>query len=428
MIRRRLLPWLALPALLLLAGAVALRHADGSILLRTVTVAGGVPPTSAIAVDARTRRAFVLGGNDTVVMLDSRTGAVLGRIRASTAAIALAVDERTGRVFVVNSFMHAGGAGTVSVLDARSGHLLRTVAVRNVPYAVAVDERAGRVFVLNASAGSDIRGPVSILDAGSGRLLRTVFAGANGAPLIDPHTLAVDTRRGRLFVVTGGLLDNGPGNVLSVLDATTGQIIQSQAISPGGVAVDEQIGRAYLSESGVLEVLDSASGRALIKAQAGPDFGVPLVDARRGRLFLSTPTGITIRDSGSGAILHTVTLSRYSATPLAVDERTGRVLVAVIGAYDPSTYSPTGYGRVSVVDGRSGAVLYTVTVGPGPQAAAIDPATGHAFIVTSGGTAPIAARWAWLPPWLRRWLPFLPAPGPSTRVVPAGVSVIDTRR
>jgi DNA-binding beta-propeller fold protein YncE len=77
---------------------------------------------------------------------------------------ALAVDERLGRVFVAcldhdNVHGLGVGAGAVSVLDATSGALLTTVAVGRGPAAVAVDDSTQRVFVLNNE------GTVSVFDA-----------------------------------------------------------------------------------------------------------------------------------------------------------------------------------------------------------------------------------------------------------------------
>jgi DNA-binding beta-propeller fold protein YncE len=67
---------------------------------------------------------------------------------------ALAVDVHTRRVFVVNQGpLYRNGAGTawgygsVSMLDATTGTLLRTTRVGQNPRAVAIDERTGRVFV-----------------------------------------------------------------------------------------------------------------------------------------------------------------------------------------------------------------------------------------------------------------------------------------
>jgi hypothetical protein len=41
----------------------------------------------------------------------------------------------------------------VSVLDARSGTLLRTIGVGRHPISLAVDERTARLFVVNTNAG-----------------------------------------------------------------------------------------------------------------------------------------------------------------------------------------------------------------------------------------------------------------------------------
>lgn len=160
-----------------------------------------------MAVDARTNRAFVTNRtDDTVSMLDARSGAVLRTLPVGQGPLSLAVDTRTRRVFVVNET-----AGSVSVLDARTGRRYRTVpvgAIRPQPEAaanpvdLAVDERWGHVFVLNEGAidqrGRATPGTVSVLDATSGRVVRTIAVG------INPSALAVDEAAGRLVVVNTG--------------------------------------------------------------------------------------------------------------------------------------------------------------------------------------------------------------------------------
>jgi YVTN family beta-propeller protein len=108
---------------------------------------------------------------------------------------ALAVDVLTGRVFVTNV-----DSGSVSMLDARSGIVMRTVAVSAFPAAVTVDEHANRAFVVAwgpaDSSGRPIGpGGVSVLDARSGTLLRTISVG------MRPRAVAVDEQIGRAFVV-----------------------------------------------------------------------------------------------------------------------------------------------------------------------------------------------------------------------------------
>jgi YVTN family beta-propeller protein len=182
------------------AGIVSMLDTATGRLLRTVAMDGS--PTG-VAVDKRTGRAFVTNnGANTVSVLDARSGTVLHTVAVGAAPSSLAVDAHTGRVFVVNA-----GSGTISVLDARTGAVRRTVAVGAIrpqaagstnPLDVAVDERAGRVFVLNGSGfdrnGNPTNGSVSVLEAGSGRVLHRIVVG----PL--PLAVAVDPTTAHLFV------------------------------------------------------------------------------------------------------------------------------------------------------------------------------------------------------------------------------------
>ena len=92
------------------------------------------------------------------------------------------------------------GSGTVSVIDVRAGTLVRTVPVARNPIPLAIDEGAQRVFVATGTVfgrpgNFPPRGTLSVLDACSGSLLRTYPVGT------DPSAVAVDTQRGRVFVL-----------------------------------------------------------------------------------------------------------------------------------------------------------------------------------------------------------------------------------
>ncbi len=423
--RRRIRAGLALLAVLVVVAAAMLaRRTDTAGVLRTMVVG---PNPSGVVVDGRAARAFVLDGNGTMSVLDTRSGTLLRQVAVGRAS-ALALDARTERVFVVNAYiMYAGGNGTVSVFDAHTWRLLRTVPVGHLPYALAIDERAGRVFVLNVSSTINSGGPVSVLDATSGRLLRTMYAGPNGGPLIAPFTLTVDARHGRLLVITGGLINNEPGTALAVLNTHSGRLVRAPRIqpAPNGVAVDEETNRSFIAGYGVLDIVETTSGRVLRHVPVSQRFGA-LVDGRRGRLYMGSPTGVSILNAATGATLRAVALGQYPAVPMAVDEQTGHVVAAIMGPTDANDM-PTGYGHVDVLDGRTGAVLRAVTVGVGPRAVAIDARTGHAFITTSGGAISVPDTWGWIPSSLRRWIPFLPPPGSHLRTIPGSVSMLDVR-
>jgi YVTN family beta-propeller protein len=102
---------------------------------------------------------------------------------------ALAIATSTCQAFVRNL------DGSVNVLDLTRGTLLRTVQVSAQPGyvrlapAVAVDDRTQRVFVANSGDSTD-NGNVSVLDAASGAVVRTVSPGAH------PGSVAIDAQRG----------------------------------------------------------------------------------------------------------------------------------------------------------------------------------------------------------------------------------------
>ncbi len=138
-------------------------------------------------------------------------------------------------------------------------------------------------------------------------------------------------------------------------------------------------------------------------------------------------------DASSGAIIRTVDVG---LNPLmgAVDEQRGRVYVLSRGpltmqsdtAYT-SGYAPVGAGSVSVLDAASGQLLRTIPVGVDPHGLAVDERTGHVIVVVGGGTidVPNADPWAWAPDWLRQRLPFMARPAHHWRHVTPTVTVLD---
>jgi len=104
-------------------------------------------------------------GSGEVRMLDARDGAVLRTVPVGVVPTALAVDARHGLILVAawgskDSYVTSGTArvtvkaplvapSSVSVLDATSGAVRRTITLDTSPRAIAVDERTGRVFVVN---------------------------------------------------------------------------------------------------------------------------------------------------------------------------------------------------------------------------------------------------------------------------------------
>src|SRR5919201_1853783 len=395
--------------LLMTVGVLAgmlVRSASAGSMVRTIAV--GRNPV-AVAVDERTGHVFVakndLGlqdqlslalnccprGKGSVTVLDARSGAIQHTVRVGLLPLAIAVDERVGRAFVV-SYGSDSRTGRLSVLDTHSGTVVRTVTVGLLPQGVALDERTGRVFI--AGEDSSGLGDVSVFDVMSGRLVRSITVGQ------APGPIAVDQRTGRAFVI------NQNSDSVSVLDTHSGTLVHTTNL--GGalfdLAVDEQTGRVFVANGNNVQV----NGRLSV-----PDGSVSILDATSGRLVRSVTVGML-------------------PTAVAVDARSGRVFVENKGPVDGNLV-PLGNGTVTVLDAHSGAVLRTIGVGTYPTALAVDERAGRAFVVNASGTTMRTSQgWCeravqWLQPARLPWLP-RPATPPLIRSVTGSVSMLDASR
>ena len=370
--------WLGATLLLVvLAGLVAWRHAASAPVVRTVAVG----TFTGVAVDAQTGRAFVDNDDASgVTILASPGGRVLHTVATGADPDGVAVDVRRARVFVADHDQNALGSGArvmsgpaahsgyVAVLDARSGRVLSTIPVGADPDAVAVDQQSGAVFVITEDTS------VSILDVRHRTVVSTTVLSQ------DLRALAVDARTHRVFVV------NDLKGTVSVLDARSGANVRTVAVGPrpNAIAVDERRGRVYIVNNG--------------------DNSLSILDAHSGTPLQTVPVG-------------------QNPDAVAVDERKGRLYVASEVATDAAG-NPMGPGSVEVLDARSGQIVRTMAVGVAPSAIAVDERTGDAFVVNAGGPLFRPGAWAWVPPWVRRWLPFLPSRDAQTRTVPGSLSVV----
>ncbi len=381
--KRRAL-WLIGAGTLLVAGAAygTIWGSDGSALLDPLATAAVGHAPVAIALDVRTSRAFVVNYLDTTIsVLDTGRGQVVRTLGLNPRGrgerlAAIAVDTRIDRAYAASWGFAVGSTtsafvSTITILDARRAFVVKAVSLPGRVRDVAVDERGGRVFVLT-DGNAATHGAVSALDAASGSLLYTVPVGAS------PVALAIDRRTGRLLVANQGL--PGPGSFMaagtvSVLDARSGRLMRGAPVGPRpmGIVVDERTGRAFISNNfgGSISVIDTRVGRLLATRAVGPAPDAMAVDQQAGHLFVADVAANTVSmlDARTDAVLRTV---RVGIRPLvvAVDARAHRVLVA----NDVS-------GTVSVLDSVTGVALRTIKVGLDPEDAAVDERAGRAFIL-----------------------------------------------
>ncbi len=262
--------------------------------------------TVQVAVASGAGRIFVVGrGNGILDVLDAVSGQRLRSVPVPVVdepptppTAVLAVDERAGHVFVAGGG-DAAGRGLVSILDARSGAPLRTIRVGTYARAVAVDPRTGHVFVLDDHAAM-----LSTLDTSSGAVLRTVGVPRGTGQPGQFGQLVADATAGHVYV------DGGGTNRVAMIDAATGALVRTVAL-PGHDdqervfyvnAIDKRTGRVFVLSEGAptraadasppyyLDVLDAHSGVILRIITLGAASNFPstpyALDARHGRALV----------------------------------------------------------------------------------------------------------------------------------------------
>lgn len=375
--RGALLVFLALVGSLALARVLA--RPDASPVLAMTPLHLDTKGEVDVAVDSRQGRIFIVNAG-IVQVFDTRTGARVYTARSGTAYLAgmggpaPAVDERAGRVFVPNLV-----DDTISVLDARSGRVVRVLYVGHRPDAIAVDDHTQRLLVASTADWT-----LTVLDVHTGRPLRTRILAVGDRP----GQLAVDTRSGHAFVAgyggqvvtlsarTGtplrsvapdhfhlimGLAVNGPAGrvlglveaqpVIVLLNAGTGALVRAVTLgqNPDAIAVDAGTGRAFVSDAGAeaVYVLGTKRGRIrrVVRVGASP---LLAVDMRTHRVIVASAEGVRVLDARSGDVLRMRPLA-LDALALAVDERTGHVFAVTGGGTvcprDPWAWMPAAIRR-----------------------------------------------------------------------------------
>lgn len=452
---------LAVVLLALAAGGLAATaHGTPGSIVATITL-GGTYPSEPI-VDGRTGHAFVNTGafgqsasSEVIRMLDLRSGRVVRTLPMPwTSGFDFGgIDERAGRLYVVVGLVPA--ATDIVLFDTTTGARVATTHLDDYGASLSVDAVAGRVYAVGYvspsctdNACTDYDGTVSTLDARTGRLLRTVHL----AP-VEPGLVTVAPRAQR--VILESALNTGR-LALSFYDLRTGRRLQ-QVPLPAGLSgyafldsLDDATGLLYLSLSGVglrwtssgslgpppryaLGVLDTRTGRLLVRPLPAAlnamtvalQPGAPYV-----ALTAAGPTGpgqVELRDRRTLALLHDVAIAP-GAFEAAIDGRRGRVYV-LSRTLDPTT-GLIGPGTVSVVDAASGRVVRTLAVGLDAASLTLDAPMGRLLILYDPSSLPLAVPdpWNWIPPQLRRRLPFITQAAPRPRRTPARLTIVDTGR
>lgn len=355
-------------------------------------------------VDARTGRVFILTSHG-ITVLDAQGRATL----LHTAGVQgftprpLAVESATGRLYV--SLLRPGQSDGLGELNPLTGHLEHVIVALSAPgtpytggspIAVAADAETGRLFVVLAGIHQPATEfhytdaiAVSMIDQKSGRVLRTLYLGRS------PATLAVDERTHHVFLSTV--------HTVAMLDGRTGAVLHTFRPSPSSqdahlslvTPLSTRLGRVFVTNEvsgddptttrNTVSVLDTRTGRGVATLPGGLGYGGVAVDETRGRAYLADGDRVAVLDARTGQVLRRIGAGGGTPSALAVDARTGHLLVASRGPVDAGGI-PRGKGHLSIISPDSGAVLQTYTTGYAPGDIVLLPGTGHVFIINAGAT------------------------------------------
>jgi len=264
--------------------------------------------------DAPNHRVFVAHGSE-VTVVDAGSLKVVGHVGGLSGAHGIALVPGG------HGYADSGRSATVSVFDQKDFRVLASLKADIDAYAVIYDPASRHVFVMNDDAGN-----ITVIDPARDKVIDTISVGpglesseADGQghlfiahseahqvlridtrrnvadrrwPVADcgePHGLALDTARQRVFVSCpeGGLL---------VLDSQNGRRVAALPIGIGGDSLlfDAARRRIYSANAvGTLSVIeemapDSFVARPDLPTEPGARTGA--LDPATGRLFLVTAT------------------------------------------------------------------------------------------------------------------------------------------
>jgi YVTN family beta-propeller protein len=213
------------------------------------------------------------GGNDTVVVFDLRTLAVISKVQAVAEPDCIIYEPSSKRVFVFNGHGHA-----MTVINPANLNVLATVPMGGTPESAVADGR-GTIYDNNFDTNE-------VLAINSHTL--AVKTRWPVAPAGSPTAMAMDREHRRLFVA------GRDPQFLVVINADSGRVIQSFPISSGvdSAVFDPDTGLLFAStRDGLIHVFhedspDSFSVLEPVKTQYGAK--TMALDPKTHNLYLTT--------------------------------------------------------------------------------------------------------------------------------------------
>jgi YVTN family beta-propeller protein len=272
--------------------------------------------------------------------------------------VGVAVDVHD-RVFVTNS-----GARTVSVIDSRTNTVSTTISVGLRPEGVATDPQVG---VCVANGGNST---MTVINK-SNVVIGTVGVEGPLLPSLDMTGVAVDHQLGRAYVANRGSRRVWTIRISGALPPFAHDFVEVP--DPLDVAVDPMSHRVYVTQPGLhtVSVIDPANGEVIRVIPVAERPAGIAVDAPRHRAYVagSGSATVSVIDTATGGVTGT-------------DVAAGPVDVAVDSR--GNAYVTQSDGTVTVIDAVSHGVSATIPVGSRPRGLAFEPHSDRVYVANSG--------------------------------------------
>jgi YVTN family beta-propeller protein len=285
--------------------------------------------------------------HDALIMLPSSRDPL--RIKVGERPNAVAVNQKTGRIYVVNA-----AGRSVSILDTHTDQVIATVPTAARPYAIAVDEIGNKVYVSNTFSSM-----LTIIDGESGH--------ANNLKAGSADAILVDSDRKKVYLL------GYESDTVTQLDPATGAMekLSAGAMHLWGMA---RAGKTlYIShvQDAAIAAIDLATG----SARSLPAGAMPCAIAvsKSGQIYVANYADGTVTIINDG-VSSTLTVAAHPQA-LTLDEDAGLLYVA----------SPQ-QDAVTLIDTRTRRILQRYQDPDHPYGVAFSPVTHQAYAVNQGNT------------------------------------------
>jgi len=304
----------------------------------THTVALGAPDRwDYVVFDPSSKRVFVAHG-DEVTVVDGRNGDVVGHIKGFPGGThGIAIVGSVGR-----GYTDDGEKGEAAAFDLSTLKVGKRIQAAEDADAVAFDQVSGHVFVINGD-----RGTITVIDPKEDKAVATITGGGK-------LEYAVPDGSGHLYVNGAGKKE-----ILSIDTHTNqvqSHWPVPECTSPHGLAIDTTTHRLFAScVNNVLTVVNTDTGAVVAQLPIGSGTDAAAFDPKRKLIFSSNGRDGTLsiiqeRDPQTFVSLGTVKTA-LSARTMGIDPDTGRLYLAAADVEPIPAAAPNPAGRPKVVPG-----------------------------------------------------------------------------